>query len=75
MTSIESTVTIFCNSVLGAKSNRDGYFAVYAAVAGRYPLFGYHLDTNRRGTHRFRIEGDIAGTSGAERVCVLEAWT
>jgi predicted aconitase len=63
MTSIESTVTIFCNSVLGAKSNRDGYFAVYAAVAGRYPLFGYHLDANRRGTHRFRIGGDIAGTS------------
>ena len=30
MTSIESTVTIFCNSVIGAKSNRDGYFAVYA---------------------------------------------
>ena len=28
MASIESTVTIFCNSVLGARSNRDGFFAV-----------------------------------------------
>lgn len=51
MTSIESTVTIFCNSVLGAKSNRDGFFAVYAGIAGRYPRFGYHLDENRVGTH------------------------
>ena len=30
MTSIESTVTIFCNSILGARSNRDGFFSVYA---------------------------------------------
>lgn len=52
MTSIESTVTIFCNSVLGARSNRDGFFAVYAGIAGRYPRFGYHLDEVRRGTHR-----------------------
>lgn len=63
MTSIESTVTIFCNSVLGAKSNRDGFFAVYAAMTGRYPLFGYHLDENRRGTHLFRIDTDLNGTS------------
>lgn len=56
MTSIESTVTIFCNSVLGARSNRDGFFAVYAGIAGRYPRFGYHLDEVRRGTHRVRIE-------------------
>lgn len=63
MTSIESTVTIFCNSVLGAKSNRDGFFAVYAAMTGRYPLFGYHLDENRRGTHLFEIGCALSGTS------------
>ncbi|BBK43181.1 hypothetical protein STVA_32010 [Allostella vacuolata] len=56
MTSIESTVTIFCNSVLGARSNRDGFFAVYAGITGRYPLFGYHLDENRRGTHLVRVD-------------------
>jgi len=56
MVSIESTVTIFCNSVLGARSNRDGFFAVYAAMAGRYPRFGYHLDSSRRGTHLVRVE-------------------
>ena len=63
MTSIESTVTIFCNSVLGARSNRDGFFAVYAAIAGRYPMFGYHLDANRRGTMLVRSDARLDGTS------------
>ncbi len=63
MTSIESTVTIFCNSVLGAKSNRDGFFAVYAGMTGRYPLFGYHLDSNRRGTMLFEIATPLSGSS------------
>lgn len=63
MTSIESTVTIFCNSVLGARSNRDGFFAVYAAMTGRYPLFGMHLDENRRGTALFEVAGPLSGTS------------
>src|SRR5512145_3095130 len=59
MTSIESTVTIFCNSVLGARSNRDGFFAVYAAITGRYPMFGYHLDVNRRGTILVRTDARL----------------
>ncbi|HEX9550565.1 MAG TPA: aconitase X catalytic domain-containing protein [Candidatus Limnocylindrales bacterium] len=59
MTSIESGVTVFCNSVLGARSNRDGFFSVYAAIAGRYPRFGYHLDENRVGTHRVRVEARL----------------
>jgi predicted aconitase len=63
MTSIESTVTVFCNSVLGARSNRDGFFAVYAAIAGRYPLFGYHLDEHRCGTHLVRVHHTPSGTS------------
>jgi predicted aconitase len=56
MVSVESTVTIFCNSILGARSNRDGFFAVYAAMVGRYPCFGYHLDEQRQGTHLVRVE-------------------
>ena len=63
MTSIESTVTVFCNSVLGARSNRDGFFAVYAGITGRYPLFGYHLDENRKGTHRVRVSTPLDGTT------------
>jgi predicted aconitase len=59
MTSIESGVTVFCNSVLGARSNRDGFFSVYAAITGRYPRFGYHLDEHRVGTDLVRIETQL----------------
>ena len=63
MTSIESGVTAFCNSVLGARSNRDGFFSVYAALTGRYPRFGYHLDENRVGTHQVTVETKLKGTT------------
>ena len=63
MTSIESTVTVFCNSVLGARSNRDGFFSVYAAITGRYPRFGYHLDQHRRGSMLVRVEARPEGVS------------
>lgn len=53
--SIESGVTVFANSVLGARSNRDGFFAVYAGITGRYPRFGLHLDANRQPTHAIRV--------------------
>ena len=49
--------------MIGAKSNRDGYFSVYAGITGRYPLFGYHLDENRRGTMLFEIDADLEGTT------------
>ena len=61
--SIESGVTIFSNSVLGARSNRDGFFAVYAGITGRYPRFGLHLDTNREPTHQVVIEAAPIGTA------------
>jgi predicted aconitase len=63
MTSIESGVTVFCNSVLGARSNRDGFFSLYAAITGRYPRFGYHLDENRVGTHLVRVEAALGTVS------------
>jgi cis-L-3-hydroxyproline dehydratase len=63
MTSLESTVTIFANSVIGARCNRDGFFAVYAAIAGCYPKFGYHLDEVRRGTHLVAVDVELRCTS------------
>ena len=63
MVSIESGVTIFSNSILGALSNRDGYFATYAGLTGRYPRFGYHLQENRKPTHLIKIEASPSGTS------------
>lgn len=61
--SIESGVTVFSNSVLGARANRDGFFATYAAMTGRYPRFGLHLTENRRPTHRIVAEAKPGGTT------------
>jgi predicted aconitase len=47
----ESSAIIFVNSVLGARTNREGGpSALAAAVTGRVPAYGYHLDENRRAT-------------------------
>jgi predicted aconitase len=53
---VESSAIIYFNSVLGARTNRGGLFTRYSAVTGKYPLTGYLLDENRRGTHLFNIK-------------------
>ncbi len=53
--SVESSAIIYYNSVLGARTNRGGLFTRYSAVTGKYPLTGYLLDENRRGTHLFQV--------------------
>ena len=48
----ESSAVAFANSVIGARSNREGGpSAIAAAVTGRTARYGYHLDENRRATH------------------------
>jgi predicted aconitase len=48
----DTGVVIYCNSVLGARSNFEGGpAAVAAALTGRTPRYGLHLDRHRRGTH------------------------
>lgn len=43
----ESSAVCFANSVLGAKTNREGGpSALAAALTGRTPAYGYHLDEN-----------------------------
>ena len=45
----ESSAVAFANSVIGARSNREGGpSAIAAAVVGRTGRYGYHLDENRR---------------------------
>ncbi|MFH1676527.1 MAG: aconitase X catalytic domain-containing protein [bacterium] len=56
--SVESSAIIYFNSVLGARTNRGGVFTRYSAVTGKYPLMGYLLDKQRRGTHLFNIKLD-----------------
>jgi len=41
---------VFANSVIGARSNRDGdHVALAAAITGVIPEWGMHLDENRKG--------------------------
>jgi hypothetical protein len=45
----ESSAVAYANSVIGARSNREGGpSAIAAAVVGRTARYGYHLDENRR---------------------------
>lgn len=47
----ESNAIVFCNSVLGARTNRYGDFIdICAAVTGRAPAVGLHLDEPRLAT-------------------------
>ena len=54
----ESNAIVFCNSVLGARTDRYGDFIdVCAALTGRVPLAGLHRDEDRLATLAFRLEG------------------
>jgi hypothetical protein len=47
----ESNAVAFCNSVLGARTNRYGDFLdIACAIAGRAPYYGLHRPENRRAT-------------------------
>ena len=47
----DTGVVIYCNSVCGARSNFEGGpSALSAALTGRTPRYGYHLDQRRRAT-------------------------
>ncbi|MEM4235218.1 MAG: aconitase X, partial [Candidatus Methanomethylicaceae archaeon] len=44
----ESSAVVFANSVLGARTNREGGpSALAAAITGRTPCYGLHLEDNR----------------------------
>jgi predicted aconitase len=52
----ESNAVVFCNSVLGARTNRYGDFLdVACAIAGRAPDYGLHRRENRRATVVFDV--------------------
>src|SRR5713226_2596145 len=47
----DTGVVIYCNSVCGARSNFEGGpSALAAALTGRTPRYGYHLDEHRKAT-------------------------
>lgn len=52
----DTGVVIYSNSVCGARSNFEGGpAAITAALTGRTPRYGLHLDRHRRGTHLFEL--------------------
>ena len=60
----ESSAAIFANSILGARTNREGGpSALAAAVIGRTANYGLHLDRNRRATVRVDVRGRIRGAA------------
>jgi predicted aconitase len=56
----ESSAVVYANSVIGARTNREGGpSALAASLTGRTPLYGYHLDENRRPTSVIRVEAPL----------------
>ncbi len=60
----DTGVVIYANSVFGARSNFEGGpSALAAALTGRTPRYGYHLDECRRATSRFRLAAALRDLS------------
>ena len=56
----ESSAVAFCNSVLGARTNREGGpSALAAAICGVTPAYGLHLDENRIARLIVDVECDL----------------
>ncbi|TKT74941.1 aconitase X catalytic domain-containing protein [Aquamicrobium sp. LC103] len=54
----ESNAVVFCNSVLGARTNRYGDFLdIACAISGRAPDYGLHRPENRAATAVFDVSG------------------
>lgn len=54
----ESNAVVFCNSVLGARTNRYGDFLdIACAIVGRAPDYGLHRPDNRRARLIFDVSG------------------
>ena len=57
----ESNAVSFANSVLGARTNREGGpSALAAAITGRTPEYGLHLDENRIANVLVKVKTDVS---------------
>ncbi len=56
----ESSAISYANSVIGARTNREGGpSALSAALIGKTPNYGYHLDENRRPDVLITVEAEL----------------
>jgi predicted aconitase len=80
----ESSAVCYANSVLGARTNREGGpSALAAALTGRTPEYGFHLDNKRQpqvkvqvqaklnGTHQFGALGKVLGEKLGEKISYI----
>ncbi|MEV7649140.1 aconitase X catalytic domain-containing protein [Arthrobacter sp. NPDC089319] len=57
---MESSAVVYCNSVLGARTNCEGTASAgAAALTGRIPYWGNHLDENRLGNRWISVETEV----------------
>jgi hypothetical protein len=57
----ESSAVTFANSVIGAKTNREGGpSALAAALVGKTPCYGLHLDENRAPDIHVKVNADLS---------------
>ena len=58
----ESSAVAFVNSVIGARTNREGGpAALAAAIVGKTPLYGFHLEQNRKANLIVNVDCEISG--------------
>ncbi len=56
----ESSAVSFANSVIGARTNREGGpSSLAAAIAGKTPNYGFHLDENRKATVLVEVQTEV----------------
>ncbi|MCG5219296.1 aconitase X catalytic domain-containing protein [Streptosporangium sp. KLBMP 9127] len=59
---MESSAVVYCNSVLGARTNCEGTASTGAAsLTGKIPYWGNHLAGNRYGTHLIESAVPVEG--------------
>src|SRR5665213_181129 len=57
---MESSAVVFCNSVIGGRTNTEGRESTSAAMlTGKIPNWGFHRDAFRHGTHAIEVEVPI----------------
>ncbi|MFH0860491.1 MAG: aconitase X catalytic domain-containing protein [Candidatus Altiarchaeota archaeon] len=60
----ESSAVTFVNSVIGARSNREGGpSAIAAAMIGKTPAYGLHLDENRAPKFHVKVDAKVESLS------------
>ena len=58
----ESSAVAYVNSVIGARTNREGGpAALAAAIVGKTPLYGFHLEQNRKANLVVNVSTDLKG--------------